>query len=59
MDIEKEEYYVYGDLLNSSGFKAVQQFSASGYNDEVRLIGDFGSRLYVIESCQLAVIDKK
>lgn len=50
MDSENEEYTVYGDLLNEAGFKATQQFACSGYNDQVRLLGDFGSRLYKITS---------
>lgn len=49
---EQETYTAYGDLLNNCGIKLSQQFSGSGYNDQIRVMLDFGSRLYVIESIE-------
>lgn len=46
---EIETYTVYGDLLNNCGIKLSQQFSGSGYNEHIRVMMDFGSRLYIIE----------
>lgn len=42
-----EEYEGYGDLLES-GVKLSNQFVGSYYNSHTRLLGDFGSNLYVI-----------
>jgi len=42
-----EEYEGYGDLL-LSGVKLNNQFIGSYYNAQTRLLGDFGSSLYVI-----------
>lgn len=42
-----EEYEGYGDLLQS-GVKLNSQFIGSYYNSRTRLLGDFGSSLYVI-----------
>lgn len=45
-----EEYIAGGDLLNYAGIKLKQQFGSTGYNENIRLIGDFGSRLYYIKA---------
>ena len=45
-----EEYWAGGDLLNANGVILKQQFSGPGYNQDVRLLSDYGSRLYVIEA---------
>lgn len=42
-----EEYECYGDLL-LSGIKLNNQFIGSYYNARTRLLGDFGSSLYII-----------
>lgn len=42
-----EEYQGYGDILHS-GVKLNNQFVGSYYNPRIRLLGDFGSSLYVI-----------
>ena len=42
-----EEYEGYGDLLES-GVKLNNQFVGSYYNIHTRLLGDFGSNLYII-----------
>jgi alpha-galactosidase len=43
-----EEYRAGGDLLNASGILLQQQFCGPGYNQDVRLLSDYGSRLYVM-----------
>ena len=42
-----EKYEGYGDLL-MSGIQLNTQFIGSYYNEETRLLGDFGSNLYII-----------
>ena len=49
-DIEKENFKAYGDMLNEAGFKPKEQFSGCGYNEDIRVMGDFSSRVYIIES---------
>ncbi len=44
-----EFYRAGGDLLNHYGIKLKHQFSGTGYNEEVRLFGDYYSRVYNIE----------
>ena len=46
---EKDHYTVYGNVLNNGGLILNPEWSASGLNDGVRVMKDFGSRLYVIE----------
>ena len=46
MPSEKDNYKVYGNVLNNKGVILNPEWSASG--NEVRLLRDFGSRLYVI-----------
>ena len=43
-----EDYEVSGEALGS-GIPLAMQYSATGYNPSVRLTGDFGSTLYLIE----------
>ena len=43
-----ESYTCYGDVLNF-GINLEMQFMGTGYNEKVRLLGDFGSNLYVIK----------
>lgn len=45
---EDDTYIVYGKTLNYAGVRLHQQFMGTGFNDKVRVLGDFGSRLYVI-----------
>ncbi len=47
--VETECYEAYGDLLNRAGIKLSQQFCASGYNEKIRVMNDFGSRAYIFE----------
>jgi len=46
MKAEPEHQFVKGDQLMSNGFVPKQRFTGSGFNESVRLMGDFGSRLY-------------
>jgi alpha-galactosidase len=46
MAAETEDLQVTGDLLPTFGFVPKQPFIGTGYNDRVRLMGDFGSRIY-------------
>ena len=43
-----EEYTARGDVLQA-GLKLNNQFLGSNYNDKTRLLGDFGSNLYLID----------
>jgi alpha-galactosidase len=43
-----EEFTVSGGML-SSGIPLKNQFMGSGYSEEIRLLGDFGSTLYTIK----------
>ena len=42
-----ERYECHGDMLNA-GLRLNNQFIGSYYNEHTRLLGDFGSNLYVI-----------
>lgn len=46
----EESYEAFGDLLRSRGVTLIQQFSGTGYNERVRILSDYGSRLYLIEA---------
>ena len=46
---EVEVYLVYGDELMYHGVKLKQAFGSVGYNSEVRIYQDFGSRMYFME----------
>ncbi len=43
-----ESYTCYGDALNF-GINLEMQFEGTGHNDKIRLLGDYGSNLYVIK----------
>ena len=47
LEIEKTEDY--GDELMYSGLRPAHQFIGTGYTEETRLVGDFGSRIYYIK----------
>ena len=49
-EMAKENYQAGGDLLNNCGIKLLQQFSGTGYNENVRILSDYGSRLYILEA---------
>lgn len=43
-----EAYICYGDILKC-GINLEMQFEGTGYNEKIRLLGDFGSNLYLIK----------
>jgi len=43
-----EAYTCYGDILKC-GINLEMQFEGTGYNEKIRLLGDFGSNLYLIK----------
>ena len=45
---EKDSYVVQGKMLNSGAVKLTPEWSASGVSDGVRVLRDFGARLYVM-----------
>lgn len=49
MKAEEDVMIVHGQTLAAAGFRPKMPFTGSGYNDQVRLMGDFGSRVYYIE----------
>lgn len=51
LDNAKEEVTLSGQVFNE-GYKLKQQFMGTYYNDQTRLIGDFGSMLYHIKPSQ-------
>lgn len=50
MKAETENQTVPGAVLLNHGFIPKQKFIGTGYNESVRLMGDFGSRLYYFHS---------
>ena len=50
MDDEKDDYTAKGSVMMNAGVALSQQFSGSGYSEEVRLFPDYSSRLYFIEA---------
>ncbi|MCR5491773.1 MAG: alpha-galactosidase [Bacilli bacterium] len=49
MPMEKFTGKAKGSSLNSGGFKLQQQWSGVGFNDEIRVVGDFGARVYLFK----------
>ena len=49
MPSEIDKYVVSGSILNNKGLVLNPEWSASGTNEHVRVLRDFGSRLYIIE----------
>ena len=47
---EEEEYTVYGNALNNKGIILNPEWTASGMNNGVRILKDFGSRMYIINA---------
>lgn len=48
MPSETDDLVMEGDALNAWGFVPKQKFIGTGYNENVRLMCDFGSRVYTI-----------
>lgn len=49
---EEEDITAAGDLLMACGAWIKQSFSGTGYDQETRVMGDFGSRLYLLEQLE-------
>ena len=49
MPSEIDDYEISGSILNNNGLILCPEWSASGVNDHVRVLRDFGSRLYTID----------
>src|SRR5574344_796801 len=49
MSAEKTNYLVSGDALNNGAIKLPQEWSGTGINNDIRILLDFGSRLYLIK----------
>lgn len=49
LDGEKEEARMYGSTLENAGYCLKQGFIGMGYNEEVRLVTDYSSRIYFLE----------
>ena len=47
---EKDHYVTYGNALNNKAVILNPEWSASGMNDGVRIMEDFGSRIYIIKA---------
>ncbi|MCX5775157.1 MAG: alpha-galactosidase [Firmicutes bacterium] len=45
-----ENYDVYGDAINNGAIKLSPQWSGTGFNEYVRVLADFGSRLYYFKT---------
>jgi alpha-galactosidase len=50
---EDDSYTAYGSLLRLAGVKLRQYFSGPAFNSHIRLMTDFGSRLYIIKQKKL------
>jgi len=49
MDSERDQGLISGAALLSEGFALSPEWSGSGYNEHVRLMGDFGGRVYLVK----------
>ena len=52
MPAETESYEISGAALANGALKLNQQWMGTGFNDHVRALGDFGSRLYYIKAIE-------
>lgn len=50
MESEIESYVVYGSMLNTPSIRLKPEWAGNGFDDKVRLLGDFGSRIYYIHA---------
>lgn len=48
MKTEEEFMILSGKVIHSHGFSPKQNFIGSGYNPSIRLMGDYGSRVYLL-----------
>ena len=49
---EKESYTLSGSALMNGALKLNQQWMGTGFNENIRALGDFGSRLYHIKAVE-------
>lgn len=49
---EKENYIVSGSMINNKAIVLNQEWSATGYDEKERILGDFGSRLYYFKKIE-------
>ncbi len=49
---ECQNYTMGGDVLNTAGMSLCSQWMGTGLNGDVRILGDFGSRLYGIDEVE-------
>jgi alpha-galactosidase len=56
---EKESYLVYGPAFSDVGVRLNSQFMGTGFTFDVRVLGDFGSRMYEIKPYQSKYVLKK
>ena len=49
---EKESYLVSGAMINSGAIKLNPEWAGVGYDERVRVLGDFGSRLYYFKAIE-------
>lgn len=47
---EDEHYTAYGSLLCGAGVQFLQDFTGSGYSEDMRLMADFGSRVHYLRA---------
>ncbi|MBQ5376420.1 MAG: alpha-galactosidase, partial [Lachnospiraceae bacterium] len=47
---EVEDIHASGSLLNYKGFDLKQSFASTGFNENVRVMTEYASRLYFIEA---------
>lgn len=48
-EVEKTEFNAFGDQLMNRGFTPKQQFYGTGIDKNIAFIGDFGSRIFILE----------
>ena len=49
---EKEDYIAYGSLLMNAGVALKQDFSGTGYNENVRYVQDLSAKVFVMEQVE-------
>ncbi|MCR5505988.1 MAG: alpha-galactosidase, partial [Bacilli bacterium] len=49
LDSDKQEYTLKGSVLNKRAIILNSEWSGTGINDAIRVMGDFGSKMYIIE----------
>ena len=47
---EKEDYMAYGSLLMGAGIALKQDYSGTGYNENVRYVQDYSAKLFLMEA---------